>query len=398
MVRLPLHPRLARLLIEGADSGRLVFACRIAAQLSNRSGGGGMVERTEKQLLQLMNSGLKNSPAVKSTVPEIVSETGQLYLSAWPDRVAMQREVEADRYLLASGRGAVISRSCGSQRSRLIVAVQVDGGSGAEGVIHQAESVTLEQVRQSLPHMISRSRAVRFDDQTGRVVAAEEERLGALVLSAKAVVASDDEALPLLLEQISRRGISILNWSAAARQLQGRVGLAARFLPEDGWPDLSDSWLTENLEQWLGPLLLKLRSWQEVQKLDLVQALQGLIGWKMSQMLDTVVPVSLLIPSGRRAVLDYEASEGPVLAAKLQELFGLAESPTICRGRLAVLVHLLSPAGRPLAVTRDLKGFWERSYLEVRKEMRGRYPKHPWPDDPWNAPATHRTKKAAGIT
>jgi len=126
----------------------------------------------------------------------------------------------------------------------------------------------------------------------------------------------------------------------------------------------------------------------------LQQALQQTLGWRLAQALDTVAPTQLQVPSGRRAALDYTVDEGPVLAVKLQELFGLATSPTVCRGRLAVLVHLLSPAGRPVAVTRDLQGFWQRGYPEVRKELRGRYPKHPWPDDPWNAPATHRTKQA----
>jgi ATP-dependent helicase HrpB len=208
------------------------------------------------------------------------------------------------------------------------------------------------------------------------------------------VAASDAEALPLLLEQVKRRGVASLNWSPAARQLQGRVALCARLLPEEGWPDLSDQWLADHLAEWLGPPLAGLRSWQELQKLDLTQGLQALLDWRLQRELDSVAPLRLQIPSGRTASLDYTADEGPLLAVKLQELFGLADSPTVCRGRRAVLVHLLSPAGRPMAVTRDLQGFWQRGYPEVRKELRGRYPKHPWPDDPWNALATHRTKQA----
>jgi len=213
------------------------------------------------------------------------------------------------------------------------------------------------------------------------------------VLASRQVGVTDAEALPLLLEQVSRRGLAGLNWSAAARQLQGRVGCAARLLPEEGWPDLSDTWLAGQLADWLGPQLLGVRSWQDIQKVDLQQALQQILGWRLLQALDTVAPTHLQVPSGRKAAVDYTVDEGPVLAVKLQELFGLASSPTVCRGRQALLVHLLSPAGRPVAVTRDLQGFWQRGYPEVRKELRGRYPKHPWPDDPWNAPATHRTRQ-----
>ncbi len=316
-----------------------------------------------------------------------------LYLAAWPDRIAQRRAGEQDRYLMASGRGALLSPACAS-RAGLGVALQVDGGSGAEGVIHQFAVVSQEQLRETLSQQLLRQRQLGWDESGGRVVAAEQERIGALVLASRQVAASDAEALPLLLEQVARRGVASLNWSGAARQLQGRVALCARLLPEEGWPDLSDQWLAVHLAEWLGPLLAGLRSWQDVQKVDLQQALQQTLGWRLAQALDTVAPTQLQVPSGRRAALDYTVDEGPVLAVKLQELFGLATSPTVCRGRLAVLVHLLSPAGRPVAVTRDLQGFWQRGYPEVRKELRGRYPKHPWPDDPWNAPATHRTKQA----
>ena len=388
MVRLPVHPRLARLLLEAETRGLLPAACRFAAQLSNRATAGPALERTERQLLQLMG---QRGPT--ATGPADDGLMAPLYLAAWPDRIAQRRTGEQDRYLLASGRGALLSRTCTS-RAGLGVALQVDGGTGAEGVIHQLAAVTPEQLRQTLPQLLVRQRQVGWDETAGRVVAAEQERIGALVLASRQVAASDEEALPLLLEQVARRGVASLNWSGAARQLQGRVGCAARLLPEEGWPDLSDPQLNSRLTDWLGPQLAGVRSWQDIQKIDLQQALQKALGWRLAQTLDSVAPTHLQVPSGRRAALDYTVEEGPVLAVKLQELFGLADSPAVCRGRLAVLVHLLSPAGHPVAVTRDLQGFWQRGYPEVRKELRGRYPKHPWPDDPWNAPATHRTKQS----
>ncbi len=387
MVRLPVHPRLARLLLEAGQRGLLPAACRLAAQLSNRPTALSAIKRTEQQLLQLMGVRGENAAGVGDD-----ALLAPLYLAAWPDRIAQRRPGDGGRYLLASGRGAVLARSYDS-RSGLAVALQVDGGLGADGVIHQLAAVTEAQIRQTVPQLVVRQRQVGWDDAGGRVAVTEQERIGAVVLVSRQVAATDEEALPLLLDQVARRGVAGLNWSAAARQMQGRVGLAARLVPEEGWPELSDDRLAERLADWLGPQLSGVRSWQELQKVDLQQALQQQLGWRLAQELDRVAPSQLLIPSGRRVNLDYTAGEGPVLAVKLQELFGLATSPTVCRGRLAVLVHLLSPAGRPVAVTRDLKGFWERGYPEVRKELRGRYPKHPWPDDPWNAPATGLTRR-----
>ena len=387
MVRLPVHPRLARLLLEAESRDQLPAACRFAAQLSNRASAGAAIERTERQLRQLMGVRGTNSATLADDLL-----MAPLYLAAWPDRIAQHRPGDQDRYLLASGRGALLSKSCLS-RPALGVALQVDGGTGAEGLIHQLAAATQEQIRETVPQLVLRQRQVTWDEAAGRVAAAEQERIGAVVLASRQVGATDAEALPLLLEQVSRRGLAGLNWTAAARQLQGRVGCAARLLPEEGWPDLSDIWLAGQLADWLGPQLPGVRSWQDIQKVDLQQALQQVLGWRLLQTLDTVAPTHLQVPSGRKAVVDYTVDEGPVLAVKLQELFGLASSPTVCRGRQALLVHLLSPAGRPVAVTRDLQGFWQRGYPEVRKELRGRYPKHPWPDDPWNAPATHRTRQ-----
>lgn len=385
MVRLPLHPRLSRLLLAGEESGLLPAACRLAAQLSNRMEARTAIARTEQQLLRLMNCSGKTSDYQPDD-----TDIATLYAVAWPDRIAQQRPGDVGRYLLASGRGA----NCSTVKSELLVALQVDGGSGSEGVIHRAVAVTADQVRQAVPRLIVRQQAVRWDDNSNRVIAVEEERLGAVILSSRTVLADQALVVPLLLEQVKKRGVSCLSWSDAARQLQGRVGLTANLFPEADWPDLSDVWLIEHLDEWLTPQLPGSRSWQDLLKVDLYQALQQLVGWRLMQELDCITPTHQIVPSGRRISLDYTDQEGPVLSVKLQELFGMAVSPTVCRDRRAVLVHLLSPAGRPVAVTRDLQGFWERGYQDVRKELRGRYPRHPWPEDPWNTPATHKSSKA----
>lgn len=418
MVRLPLHPRLARLLLEGKARGIAATACRVAALLSARdpfrkeaamlsaSDLTGRLKRLEQQeksseiqgilrieeqLLRLIGS---DKPNLHIKADE--NSLAPLLLSAWPDRLAMKRVASGEQFLLAVGRGARLSPHCGVRQHDLLVALQVDGGSGPEGVIHLASAVTTDQIRQTLPDLVQKVRQVFWDESSERVTAAWEERIGAVVLLRRQVKADDAEAVPLLLEQVQRRGMASLGWTTAARQLQGRVLLAARLLPEEGWPELSDARLLEHPAKWLGPYLRGIRSWQELERVDLLAPLRDLLGWKLLTTLDIVAPAAITVPSGRSIQLDYSSPEGPVLAVKLQELFGLADSPAVCRGRMALLVHLLSPAGRPVAITRDLRGFWERGYPEVRKELRGRYPRHPWPDDPWNAPATQKTKKALG--
>ena len=391
MVQLPLHPRLARLLLAAQEQGQAVIGCYLAAQLSNRSTATRAIEQTAQQLLRLMGEKPQPCPAVGL---DLLPCAPEMAVAAWPDRIAMLRQGSEGRYLLASGRGAELSPKAGCAGAAFLVALQVDGGEGADGLIHQAVGLSAEQLRQAAGHLISKQRQIGWDAVSGRVVAAEQEQIGAVVLASRQIQADDTEAIPLLLEQIKRNGLEMLGWNEQARQLQARAELAFRLLPEDGWPDISDAALLNTVEIWLGPHLSGIRSLQGLQQLSLLHLLQEVVGWNLLQSLDTVAPTHLSIPSGRKVALDYTDQEGPVLSVKLQELFGLATSPSVCKGRRAVLVHLLSPAGRPVAVTRDLKGFWERGYLEVRKELRGRYPKHPWPDDPWNAVATHKTKKA----
>lgn len=387
MVRLPLHPRLARLLVAAEAQGRQAEACCLAAELSHRSSARAAIKQTEQQLLSLMQR-YAHDVAPAAAPDPLLSP----YLAAWPDRLAQQRAKEPQRYLLASGQGARLAE--GLAPTELLVALQLSSGTSAEGVIRQAISCTAAEVRDTLPHLLTQQRQIWWDAAAERVMAAEQEQLGAVVLASRQVKASDDEAWPLVQEQLQRKGLDLLAWSEASLQLQARVLLASTCMPEEAWPDLSVTGLLASLEQWLLPHAAGLRSLQELARLDMVQVVQELVGWKLLQLLDKELPVTITVPSGRRISLDYRDPDGPVLAVKLQELFGLAVSPLVCRGRRPVLVHLLSPAGRPVAVTRDLQGFWQRGYLEVRKELRGRYPKHPWPDDPWQAKATHKTKKA----
>lgn len=221
----------------------------------------------------------------------------------------------------------------------------------------------------------------------------EEERLGALVLSRRQTAPTDEEAVPLLLDAVRESGMQLLSWERPVRQFQGKTRLVRGAFPEEEWPDLSGEALIATLEQWLAPFLSGARSRRDLAALDLLSALKALFTPRLLRLLEDRAPTHVTVPSGRRVEIDYASGEEPFLAVKLQEMFGLADTPAVAGGRVKLLLHLLSPAGRPVQVTRDLKNFWENGYPVVRRELRGRYPKHPWPDDPWNALPTRRTTR-----
>ena len=225
------------------------------------------------------------------------------------------------------------------------------------------------------------------------MVARRERRLGALILNSAPLADADPAALRrAMLAGIRRMGLDSLPWSAELRDWQARVLALRHWFPEDGWPDLADGWLADHLDDWLAPWLDGLTRREHLQRLDLAAALQALLDHRQRVRLNELAPTHLQVPSGSRLRLRYAPGEPPVLAVKLQELFGLADTPRIADGRIAVTLHLLSPAQRPIQVTQDLRGFWERTYAEVKKELKGRYPKHPWPDDPWTATPTRRVR------
>ena len=235
---------------------------------------------------------------------------------------------------------------------------------------------------------------IRFEPREEAVVARRVVRLGALVIKEQPLSDPDPGRIAeVLAEAVRVRGLDRLPWSEAARQLQARVALLRRVDP-DAWPDLSDAGLLNGFTGWLGPELFGLRRLSEVAGLDLQAILLRRLDHPQRQALDRLAPAQLAVPSGRRLAVDYTA-DPPVLAVKLQELFGLAATPTVNGGRTPVTLRMLSPAQRPVAVTADLAGFWRTGYPAVRKELRGRYPKHPWPEDPLTAPASHRTRAAA---
>jgi len=427
MARLPLHPRLSRLLLRAKDLGCPDTGCDLAALLSERdivrrSPGGNSsgrnvtsagerlelfrewrstgrtgeyvdvgalkgVERASGQLRRLLGVSLKMTSDNGDT-----ASLGRLLLAAYPDRVARLREADEGRYLLANGRGARLASAVAVTRIPLLVAVSVAGGDLGEGVIHLAETVSEELLRDELGQRVVTRDQIDWDTREGRVVAARGDFIGAVCLSSRAFTPGPEALLPTVIEAVRASGLGLISRNEAFLQLQARLLLVRLAFPGDGWPDVTDAALLESLYVWLAPFAGGVRNAQQLAAVNCAAALLSLLDYRQRQALDELAPTHLTVPSGSRIRLDYCGGELPVLAVKLQELFGLAETPTIAEGRVAVLLHLLSPGGRPLQVTQDLKGFWDGSYHQVKKEMKGRYPRHPWPDDPWNAAPTRRAK------
>jgi ATP-dependent helicase HrpB len=316
---------------------------------------------------------------------------GDLLLHAFPDRIARQDENNPLRYTLANGRGARLHEQTALLGEPWLVVLDLRH-EARDSLILSAAPLDSRVLEQDFPDQFQRGRHVRWNDERAAVEAFEERRFGAIVLERRSVPVQAEDAVPALLAAIRNRGLQALPWSEAARRLRMRMQSLRAWMPELELPDVSDAYLLETLQDWLAPYLQGKRKLDALSEDDLSQALAALCDYEQRRQLDAQAPDSLTVPSGQARRLEYSPGEAPVLAVKLQELFGLADTPRVAGGRIPVTLHLLSPAGRPIQVTQDLKGFWERTYPEVKKELKGRYPKHPWPDDPWTATPTHRAK------
>ncbi|HET7932278.1 MAG TPA: ATP-dependent helicase HrpB [Rhodanobacteraceae bacterium] len=321
---------------------------------------------------------------------------GNLLLHAFPDRAARQDPNNPHRYQLANGRGARLhdESSLFGEPWLIVVEARFDERDSLILAAAPFDPVLLET---DFSQRIVCARVVR-QNADGVVEAFEERRFDALVLERRAVPATPEDALPALLATIRVRGLASLPWSDAALRLRARIAWLRAVMPEAGLPDVSDAALLASLETWLAASLHGMRKLAALSSDSLSQAFASLLDYHQRKMLDELAPEAISVPSGRSHKLEYaiatDAGEpaSPILAVKLQELFGLAETPRTANGRVPVTLHLLSPGGRPIQVTQDLRGFWDRTYAEVKKELKGRYPKHPWPDDPWSATPTHRAK------
>jgi ATP-dependent helicase HrpB len=427
MARLPLHPRLAHMLVRADALGQGALACDIAALLSERdilrgldgegqcdfplrvtalrahrgNGGSGargygadtgacrVVEQAAKQWRRLLKIQAENIAVTDEQI-------GALLALAYPDRVARRRGETSGRYLLANGRGAALFRDC-VVSSEFVVVAALDAGNSAkagEGRIFSAAPVTLSQLESQFAEQLAWRDEISWDERSQVVTARRVRGLGALILDESKLTSPDSEAITTaMLQGIQQMGLEALPWDEECRQLQARVCSLHQWLPDAGWPDLSDATLLAQLDEWLAPWLNNISRRDHLKRLDLKSALKALLGWERQQQLENQAPTHLTVPSGSRKKLHYSVDgTPPVLAVKLQELFGLAQTPSLAQGKQPVMLHLLSPAQRPIQVTQDLESFWHNTYPEVKKELKGRYPKHPWPDDPWSAQATARAK------
>ncbi|WP_417512829.1 ATP-dependent helicase HrpB [Marinobacter sp.] len=412
---LGIHPRLAHMVVLGRSLGLGRLAAELAALLEDRDllgpgAGADMHERIralrgergsqriDPHRLQALRQQAKRlserdalSISEQQTVPT-ASEVGRLLALAYPDRICKRRPGDTPRYQLSNGKGALLREDDGLARHEWLVAADLDG-KAREARIYLAAPVDLPTLESDLAPHIREQNEAEWDDRRGTVVARKTRRLGALLISEKSLAKPSPELIQQgLLAAVRRKGLDSLPWTPSARQWQARVALLAKHYPGQ-WPDVGDKALAESLEHWLAPFLTGISRWSDLARLNLHNALNSLLEYPQQQTLAELAPTSLTIPTGSSVVLDYAVENGPVLAAKLQALFGWTKTPEVAGGKVPVLIHLLSPAQRPLAVTADLASFWVNVYPQVRKDTRGRYPKHPWPEDPLTAIAQQGVKR-----
>jgi ATP-dependent helicase HrpB len=322
------------------------------------------------------------------------ADLGPLLALAYPDRVAERRGHETRRYLLAGGTGAVLPERSMLVRERYLAVGEVDG-AGTEVRVLQAAPVTESDIRELFADVIETREEVRWDAAAEAVRAVAVEALGAIPLSERPLPVDDPRIREAMIEWIRATGVENLPWPDAVREFRMRsewfrsTGLAGA-----EWPDLNYHRLTESAAEWLGPFLMGVTRKSQLAKADLSGALRSLFSVRQLHSLEAMAPTHLETPAGSRVRLEYSADAPPVLAVRLQEMFGQSGTPAVAGGSVPVRLHLLSPAGRPLAVTQNLVTFWKDAYPEVRKEMRGRYPKHVWPENPAEASPTRKTGKA----
>ena len=409
LARIPTDPRLARALRDGGPAVGARLAAEVVALL------GGDVRSADSDVAQALialrggrspearrwRSDADRLERLSTATPGVRSDldgVGLVIALAFPERVAHRVEQTAGgaTFLLASGTRAGVTGPLAAVEWLAIADVTRASGRAAAGsgaIVRSAAVLTEEQMERAASHLITDRVEAEFVG--GRVQARRERRVGAILRSSAPVRASAEEGRDAVRRTLQREGLGMFTWSAAATELRCRLALLHRELGSP-WPDVSDGGLLAALDAWLAPELDALAGGTPVARLELASALRRLLPWPEAVRLDELVPERLEVPSGSRVRIAYPAPDGsdarPVVAVKLQECFGWTETPRLVDGRVPVLFHLLSPAGRPLAVTDDLTSFWSGPYAQVRAEMRGRYPKHPWPEDPWAAAPTRHTK------
>jgi ATP-dependent helicase HrpB len=402
--QLPLPPRLARMVVDAGAVGEAELAAEIAVVLTERGLGGNDVDLAHRldalhrdraaranearAMAKRWAEMTRNAPAASQGASAGAS-AGAILALAYPDRIAKNRGADAG-FLLANGRGARLDAGSPLAREPFLAVAEV-AGTAAQGRIVLAAALRLAEIEAGQAPRIEARDEIAFDAATASLRARRFRRLGALTLAEQpmTIVPSDDSAR-LLAQGIARLGIERLPWTKPLRQWRDRVMFLRRAESHE-WPDLSDAALA-GASDWLIGLVTGKRALADVTGQDLGDALAALLPWDLRRRLEVEAPTHFTAPSGSSVPIDYDTEAGPKLSIRVQELFGLDRHPTIAAGRAPLVVELLSPAHRPVQVTRDLPGFWRGSYASVKAEMKGRYPRHPWPDDPLAAPPTRRAR------
>ncbi len=409
MAALPLHPRLAHLV----HREQTQLACDTAALLAERDILVGTRDpdiRLRVDALRGRREGRVNHAALQrakaaskqiqglvrnvDTKPQNSDHAGVLVALAYPDRIGQRRG--GGKYRLAGGGGAFLDPADPLAAQDFLAIADLDGAV-RDARIYMAAPITAGEIEDAFASDISEADDISWDSRAEVVQMRRQRRLGALVLADRVLGKADPAAVQAaMLTGVRGMGLAALPWSDGTRALRERVAVLRAAFPEDTWPDMSDAGLLATLDEWLAPYLDGVTRRSHLEKVDLNAALRNLLVWPQPQKLDELAPTHIGVPSGSSIAIDYSASGGPALQVKLQEVFGLQGTPAVAGGRLPLTLHLLSPARRPLAVTRDLKSFWANVYPQVRGEMRGQYPRHIWPENPLEATPTKRTIKPRG--
>jgi len=409
MAALPVHPRLAHMLLRANADGQGALACDVAALLGERD----VLKGVRASDVRPRLDALRGAPVagadraacarvrkaaeqyrrllgVGAAAAHDSDGAGLMLAYAYPDRIAQRRPGSEPRYRLANGRGAYFAEHEPLSGEPYIVAAELDGAA-REARIFLAAALTAAEIEDRCADLITQRDFVAWDAKSESVQARRQRRLGELIFADAPLPAPDPAAVTAaLLAGIRTLSLDALPWTDGLRRWCERVAFLRR-VAGPAWPDVGDAALLAQLEDWLAPYLLHCSRRSHLAGVDLAAALGGLLTWEQQRELDTLAPTHLAVPSGSRVALDY-GNDPPVLAVRLQEMFGARDTPRLAGGKAAVLLHLLSPARRPVQVTQDLAGFWQRSYHDVKKDLKGRYPKHYWPDDPLQAEPTARAK------
>lgn len=410
MLKLPTHPRLAHMLLVSDDKALATdvasvleerdplpresgsdLSLRVEVLRKWRAGERVNAERSVLERIERLALAWRKvfKISADNTAP-IDEEVGRIIMEAYPERIARQQEKQGIRYKLANGRTASLPQHDPLMREEWLAIADLDAGA-KEGRIFLAAPVNKEYL---LKHA-QEQEVVKWDTERGMITAQLESRIGNVVIATKPLQkVPDDLRIKILCAAVQEEGLKLLNWTETNMQWQARVLSLRVWRKDESWPDVSEAALLQTAEEWLAPFLGSASKRNDLQRLEVQPMLNAILSWEQQQTLNKLAPTSLHVPSGSQIAVQYfQDGVPPVMEVRLQEMFGLPETPVINDGRTKILLHLLSPGYKPVQVTQDLKSFWHTTYHEVRKELRMRYPKHHWPEDPWTAEAVRGVKR-----